>query len=223
MDEEYIGERTDAQGGRGARAAPSRQGQQVARQGTSGRPPGGRGAERMDGPGWQGRAGLCHDEGSPGRRRSMRQGQRAARRGTSGRPRGQASGAGVGRVRVRADVDDSGGGQGVTGRTTRDRARAVDAASATTSQTTQARCHTGTSFIHCRRLETYNLISIHNSFYYLLPRECGGQRADEEQQAAGSSSESSNIADVLDELRGIPPERDRKVESSLMPASQSSY
>ena len=33
---------------------------------------------------------------------------------------------------------------------------------------------------------------------------CGGQRADEEQQAAGSSSESSNIADVLDELRGIP-------------------
>ena len=38
---------------------------------------------------------------------------------------------------------------------------------------------------------------------------------------AGSSSESSNIADVLDELRGIP-ERDRKVESSLMPASQSS-
>ena len=117
----------------------------------------------------------------------------------------------------------SGGGQGVTGRTTRDRARAVDAASATTSQTTQARCHTGTSFIHCRRLETYNLISIHNSFYYLLPRECGGQRADEEQQAAGSSSESSNIADVLDELRGIPPERDRKVESSLMPASQSSY
>ena len=117
----------------------------------------------------------------------------------------------------------SGGGQGVMGQTTRDRARAVDAASATTSQTTQARCHTGTSFIHCRRLETYNLISIHNSFYYLLPRECGGQRADEEQQAAGSSSESSNIADVLDELRGIPPERDRKVESSLMPASQSSY
>ena len=38
---------------------------------------------------------------------------------------------------------------------------------------------------------------------------------------AGSSSESSNIVDVLDELRGIP-ERDRKVESSLMPASQSS-
>ena len=106
MDEEYIGERTDAQGGRGARAAPSRQGQQVARQGTSGRPPGGRGAERMDGPGWQGRAGLCHDEGSPGRRRSVRRGQRAARRGTSGRPRGQASGAGVGRVRVRADVDE---------------------------------------------------------------------------------------------------------------------
>ena len=42
----------------------------------------------------------------------------------------------------------SGGGQGVTGRTTRDRARAVDAASATTSQTTQARCHTGASSIH---------------------------------------------------------------------------
>ena len=38
---------------------------------------------------------------------------------------------------------------------------------------------------------------------------------------AGSSSKSSNIADVLDKLRGIP-ERDRKVESSLMPASQSS-
>ena len=59
--------------------------------------------------------------------------------------------------------------------------RAVDAASATTSQTTQARCHTGTSFIHCR-LETYNLIYSYNSFYSLLPRECGGQRADEEQQ-----------------------------------------
>ena len=95
---------------------------------------------------------------------SVRRGQRAARRGTSGRPRGQASGAGVGRVRVRADVDERRRGQGVTGRTTRDRARAVDAASATTSQTTQARCHTGTSFIHCSRLETYTI-----SYLFIIP------------------------------------------------------
>ena len=37
-------------------------------------------------------------------------------------------------------------------------------------------------------------------------------------RCADSSSETSHIADVLDELWGIP-ERDRKVESSLMPAS----
>ena len=222
MDEEYIGERTDAQGGRGARASvatrpascPSRNEREAAwRQG--------RGAD--------GRPGVA------GARRPLpRRGQpRAAEEratGPASRPSRNETGGLVARRQGRvwdgsASVPTwtSGGGQGVTGQTTRDRARAVDAASATTSQTTQARCHTGTSFIHCRRLETYNLISIHNSFYYLLPRECGGQRADEEQQAAGSSSESSNIANVLDELRGIPPERDRKVESSLMPASQSSY
>ena len=202
MDEEYIGERTDAQGGRGARAStatrpasrPSRNKREAARRQ-------GRGAD--------GRPGVA------GARRPLpRRGQpRAAEEratGPASRPSrnereaswpGVRGGCGTGPRPCRRGR--SGGGQGViTGRTTRDRARAVDATSATTSQTTQARCHTGTSFIHCRRLETYNLISIHNSFYYLLPRECGGQRADEEQQAAGSSSESSNIADVLDELRG---------------------
>ena len=142
----------------GAHGPPSRQGQQVARQGTSGRPPGGRGAERMDGPGrWQGRAGLYHDKGSPG-------GGGGACDGASEPPVEERAGGLVARRQGRvwdgsASVPTwtSGGGQGVTGRTTRDRARAVDAASATTSQTTQARCHTGTLFIHCR-LETYNLI-----------------------------------------------------------------
>ena len=136
MDEEYIGERTDAQGGRGARAAPSRQGQQ------EGRPAAGARS------GWTARGGRGAQASATTR---AAQGGGGACDGASEPPVEERAGGLVARRQGRvwdgsASVPTwtSGGGQGVTGRTTRDRARAVDAASATTSQTTQARCHTGT-------------------------------------------------------------------------------